>query len=252
MDSELSEGVRPLYHDFAWVYDHVFGPPREAIVETIASELDAHQIEPGSSILDAGCGTGGYAVALAERGFRVTGIDGSSELLGVGRQKAQSGGVPVTFRVADLRHDELDGPYDAVLARGVLNDFVTDSDRQGVVATIAAALRHGGALIADVRDWDHSRERFALEPSFEQSASTDTAEITFRSETQVDDVTREPRIQERITVVENGQRRVVDNSFAMRCWSSNELHSRLEAAGFQDVETKAADRSDRLLVIATR
>jgi SAM-dependent methyltransferase len=252
MDREQHENARPLYQDFAWIYDSIFGPPREAIVAKITHEFEAHRIEPGSLILDAGCGTGGYVVALSERGFRVTGIDCSRELLGLAEQKARRVGALATFRVADLRRDRLDGPYDAVLARGVLNDFVTDSDRNAVVASVGGALRLGGVLIADVRDWKRSRQRFARESTFEKSASIDGAEVRFRSETQVDDATRQLRIREGITVIENGQRRDAENDFAMRCWSVPELRSRLGAAGFQDVETRRADRSDRILVIATR
>jgi cyclopropane fatty-acyl-phospholipid synthase-like methyltransferase len=37
--------------------------------------LDVLTLEPGSRVLDLGCGTGRHAIELASRGFRVTGVD---------------------------------------------------------------------------------------------------------------------------------------------------------------------------------
>ena len=41
-----------------------------------------------SSILDLGCGTGGHVNILAEKGYKVTGIDRSGEMLSIARKKA--------------------------------------------------------------------------------------------------------------------------------------------------------------------
>ena len=40
------------------------------------------------TILDAGCGTGNFSIKLAERGAHVTGIDLSTEMMAVAREKA--------------------------------------------------------------------------------------------------------------------------------------------------------------------
>jgi len=39
------------------------------------------------TILDLGCGTGGHAFPLARRGYRVTGVDRSAEMLAHAREK---------------------------------------------------------------------------------------------------------------------------------------------------------------------
>lgn len=39
---------------------------------------------PIGSVLDLGCGTGGHAMPLARRGFRVTGVDAAPAMLGAG------------------------------------------------------------------------------------------------------------------------------------------------------------------------
>ena len=54
-------------------------------VERFASVLQSH-VALGESVLDFGCGTGEIAKGLADRGWAVTGCDGSEEMLERARQ----------------------------------------------------------------------------------------------------------------------------------------------------------------------
>ena len=54
-------------------------------------------------MLDLACGSGRAAVWLAEKGYRVTGIDWQAEALDLGRRLAANRGVACRFLVADLR-----------------------------------------------------------------------------------------------------------------------------------------------------
>lgn len=51
--------------------------------------------------LDLGCGTGAHSVALAARGWRVTGVDLVDRALGKARRRAAEAGVAATFVKAD-------------------------------------------------------------------------------------------------------------------------------------------------------
>ncbi|MDA1279582.1 MAG: class I SAM-dependent methyltransferase [Chloroflexi bacterium] len=53
------------------------------------------------TVLDLGCGAGGLAIALAERGWAVTGVDLSENAIESARKSARSHGVEVEFFVAD-------------------------------------------------------------------------------------------------------------------------------------------------------
>ena len=62
---------------------------------------------PVQTILDLGCGTGSHALLLARRGYQVTGVDRSQEMLAQARQKAASdasgsGYIPPTFHQSDV------------------------------------------------------------------------------------------------------------------------------------------------------
>lgn len=56
----------------------------------------------GARILDAGCGSGWYAMQLVERGAQVDGIDASAAMVDYARTRLQSVERNVTLQVADL------------------------------------------------------------------------------------------------------------------------------------------------------
>ncbi|MEO6222110.1 MAG: class I SAM-dependent methyltransferase, partial [Vicinamibacterales bacterium] len=55
----------------------------------------------GASVLDVGTGTGRAAIGLARAGATVVGVDASSEMLEVARERATAAGAAVTFDVGD-------------------------------------------------------------------------------------------------------------------------------------------------------
>jgi SAM-dependent methyltransferase len=96
---------------------------------------------PVGDALDAACGTGRLAARLASRGFRVTGIDGSAEMLEVARTRLPD----AKFSEGDLQSLPL--PDDAVdlVTTGLALTHVPDLGP--VYAEFARVLRPGGSLI---------------------------------------------------------------------------------------------------------
>ena len=64
-------------------------------------QVEARRGGPGQA-LDLGCGSGTHAVALAERGWRVTGVDQIGKALGRARKRANEHGASVRFVKADV------------------------------------------------------------------------------------------------------------------------------------------------------
>jgi len=255
---ELERSKRPFYSDYAWAFDLIIDRPVRKECATIATWLLERGVRPGATLLDAGCGTGRYAIELARRGYMVHGIDLSPELIAVARAAAVSGPGLVSFAVGDLLTPRVDR-YDAVLCRGVLNDIVEDDQRDAVFAGFATVLRPDGALILDVREWVASAERKAREPLFRKRVSTDRGELTFTSVTALNRESRLLEISERHELVSNGEARVSDYRFVMRCWERDELGERLSRHGFGDAAYFGAynpgveaGATDRLVAVARR
>ena len=108
----------------------------EETVHALLAELPA-----GSSVLDAGCGTGRHTAFLAGNGHDVVGIDSSPEMLALAAAK-----VPAArFELAELERIPLpDSSMDAVVCGLVLSHA---RDIRPGVTELARVLRPGGRLV---------------------------------------------------------------------------------------------------------
>lgn len=90
-----------LYGRFVW--DAQKAPWKAPQVQHIVETLQARTAMPREHVLDAGSGTGDYAVALAKAGFRVTGIDYAVGMLSTAQAKVSDELVEhVSFQQMDL------------------------------------------------------------------------------------------------------------------------------------------------------
>lgn len=72
-------------------------------------------LPPGSSILDVGCGTGRHSIELAKRGYAVTGLDLSTEMLAKAADAAKAADVRVEWIHSDAARFSLPAKYDAAI-----------------------------------------------------------------------------------------------------------------------------------------
>ena len=97
-------------------------------------------------VLDLGCGTGGHAAPLAERGYAVVGVDRSEAML----EHARGRGSSARFVAADILGLELGESFDAVVMMfAVLGYQVSNAEVLGALATVRRHLESGGLFVAD-------------------------------------------------------------------------------------------------------
>ena len=122
-------------------------------VEFLLEELT---LQPGDSVLDVGCGTGRHSIELARRGYSVTGVDLSSEMLARAARAANTAGVEVEWIRSDATRFSLSRQYDAAIclcegAFGLLGE--TDdpiAQPLAILRNIAASLKPGAKLVLTV------------------------------------------------------------------------------------------------------
>ncbi len=110
-------------------------------------------------VLDAACGSGGHALALARWGYSATGTDASPVMVALAERKAAAAGLAVPFFVADLARlsDAFVGapPFDAALCLGnSLPHLLTQDDLIAALRGMADVLRPGGLLITQNLNYD--------------------------------------------------------------------------------------------------
>jgi len=246
---------RPFYGEYAWAFDLLIDRPVAKECTAIARWLVERRVVPGARLLDAGCGTGRYAIELGRRGYVVEGVDQSPELVDVAKRSAIHPGS-VSFDVGNLLALP-DHRYDAILCRGVLNDVVDTGSREAVFSSFAGALRREGVLILDVREWEATKDRKQREPLFRKSVDTDRGKLTFTSITELDPERQQLLLSETHTLVNDAGEHSRDYRFVMRCWTRTELESVFERGGFSSVEyfgaydpAVHAGATDRLVAVA--
>lgn len=246
-DSSRVSRTRPFYADYAEAYDLLVTDPVAPWVEAVHDRL-ALSGWPAAVVLDAGCGTGRHAAALAAKGHRVDLADASQRLLA----QAASRNPSALALQADLCALQVSPRYQAVTCRGVLNDMTADAERDAVLRSLRGALSEGGVLLLDVRESEASRRRA------DGASRHRTVDLGARGVLEFTS----------IATWEAGFLRVVEEyalrtpgtpadhrrfEFVMRPWSDRELRERLTATGFGRIEIgpgvgRAA--GDRLFVSA--
>ncbi|MGD8413572.1 MAG: class I SAM-dependent methyltransferase [Candidatus Latescibacterota bacterium] len=111
--------------------------------------------EPGSRVMDVGCGTGNVALACAARGADVVGIDLNAGMLEVARAKSAPAGAGAgQIEWMELGALEIEdrfppGTFDGA-ASCLLFSELTDDEQDYLLATLISRVRPGGTIaIAD-------------------------------------------------------------------------------------------------------
>jgi 2-polyprenyl-3-methyl-5-hydroxy-6-metoxy-1,4-benzoquinol methylase len=114
----------------------------------LADLVESGRIQPCDAV-DLGCGAGNYAVWLASKGFRVTGIDLSPAAIALAADLAGRKGVDCRYLARDLTEDvdDLAESFDLAYDWEVLH-HVFPEDREAYVRNVHRILRPGGTYLS--------------------------------------------------------------------------------------------------------
>lgn len=120
-----------FFDEAAKKYDSWYQTPMGRYVDEVETRLafDLFIPEKGMTILDCGCGTGNFSIKLAEKGAQVTGVDLSTEMMAVAREKARRRELDINFVEADICNLTFpDNYFDAVFTMAVF-EAIPDSKK---------------------------------------------------------------------------------------------------------------------------
>ena len=198
----------------------------------------------GARVLDAPCGFGRHALALARRGFEVTGVDLSETELG----RARVAGLSLDLVRQDMRDMEFSGEFDLALNLFSSIGYFSDDEDRLLLDRFCTALRPGGVFVLDTRNRDHFVRHFPEEESVAVPGGTVRIKNTFDFTTS--------RVRQDWWV-EGGQAPL--DQLEIRLYSAHELHrmlrperwSHVELFGGLDGRPFDVD-SPRLVLVATK
>jgi D-alanine-D-alanine ligase len=198
------------------------------------------RLSPEDKILDLCCGQGRHSLELAKRGFKnVEGLDRSHYLIQKAKAQVKKEGLPLKYREGDAR--KLPYPpdtFDVVLLLGnSFGYFETVHDDLRVLKEIFRVLKPWGRFLIDVSDGTYLREHFQprswewidknLFVCRERSLALDGQRLISR---------------EVVTHVDKGV--IVDQLYAERLYTRENLHKLLNTAGFSEITSHGELLSD--------
>jgi ubiquinone/menaquinone biosynthesis C-methylase UbiE len=133
------------FKDLAKYYDLIYKDKDYEKEVTFLEDIFEHAHKP-KKILEIGCGTGNYTKILLERGYDMTAIDISENMLETAKEKCNC-----KFIKGNIRDISINDKFDACIAMFAVMSYITEnSDIVKALNNIHSHLKKNGLFIFDV------------------------------------------------------------------------------------------------------
>jgi SAM-dependent methyltransferase len=227
--------IMAVYNEFAPFYFQ--GPYRDFSLHILASFgplQERYNLPREGAMLDIACGTGDFAIGMAELGWRVTGLDQSDAMLAFARQSAREKGIHVVWRQDDMRSFNLANQFDlATCWYDSLNYNLTLEDLRRTFRSAFRAIRPGGYFVFDMNTIYQLAVGWQQNPFYLQQDTKNFVEIhrtSFDEQKQIASL--------HVTgFIKKGQHWVrMDETHRERGYPIDDIITCLEAAGFAVID----------------
>ena len=152
------------------LYEIAFDMNRKGEVDFLVHCFKRFARRPVRSVLDIACGTGPHLTRLADRGYRMSGLDLSRRNIDFLRERLAAKGQGAELVVADMTDFRLARPVDAAICmQDSQGHLLTNEQLVAHLRSTARAVRPGGLYVFDrymasswtdpARAWSWSRRR---------------------------------------------------------------------------------------------
>jgi SAM-dependent methyltransferase len=228
------------YDPFAWIYNKHWGHTFLPVVLPILDNLVLTKLPQNARILDLCCGTGQMAQKLKTLGYRVTGIDGSPEMLSYARENAPG----VEFLQADARSFKTPLKYHAVISVfDSLNHIMSIRELGTVFRSAFDALRSNGLFMFDL----NTEAGYIYEWNGDFSIIEDDHVCVIRNS--YNQKSRTADFDATIFRLKDGSWYRHDVALYQKCHAPGAVKAALKSAGFTDIETYGFDWKSGMRVL---
>jgi SAM-dependent methyltransferase len=214
------------YDAFAWFFNKYWCREIPEQMMLAVEQLLLPRVPQPARLLDLCCGTGQLAAALSQRGYDVTGIDNSSEMLRYARLNAPA----ARFIEADARRFNLPESFDAIVSTfDSLNHFLSIKELSMVFGQARQALAPAGFFLFDMNIergfLDHWTDYFAVVGEHEVCVLRGEYDARLKLG------------RYRITMFRQhgGDWQRADTVVSERCYEQRQIKRELKRAGFSEV-----------------
>ena len=249
------------YTSFAVVYDTFMdNVPYEEWGEYLHGLLLEYGVEDGL-VLDLGCGTGTMTEILASKGYDMTGVDFSEEMLDIAMQKRTKSGHDILYLMQDMREFELYGTVRAIVSVcDSMNYLTEDCDLEQVFRLANNYLDPGGLFIFDMNTEYKYREMLGDQTIAEERENCSFIwDNYYYEEEKINEYQLSLFVEDPVLSEKTGQDicRKFQEMHYQRAYSLAEVKAALEVAGMEFVAAYDAftrnpvhQESERMYIIA--
>ncbi|MCC5910818.1 MAG: class I SAM-dependent methyltransferase [Clostridiaceae bacterium] len=221
-----------FYSEFSKYYDVVF-PTGKAQLNFIQKNTP----QKNATILDIACGTGNYAIALAEKGLNVSAIDLDEEMINEVKEKAKLKNTQINTYVGNMmRLNEYfkENTFDTAFCIGNSLVHLTDLvDMQETLDRIYDIVKFNGRLIIQIINYDRIlKDKIDHLPTIESKEEG----VKFIRNYQYDEEQHLINFNTELVVEKEGKKESYTNSVPLYPLKSQELVNLLKGAAFKSID----------------
>ncbi|HHX95285.1 MAG TPA: class I SAM-dependent methyltransferase [Clostridia bacterium] len=151
-------------------YDSWYESRMGAFVDRVETELafSLFPHEKGMKVLDVGCGTGNQSIKLARKGVLVTGIDISTKMLEIAKEKARDEGLSVNFRFMDAEKLEFEDEFFDGAISITAFEFLPKPEK--VLKEMFRVVKKGGSIVVGTINRDSSWGEMYMSEKYRQDS----------------------------------------------------------------------------------
>lgn len=223
--------IMGFYDEISKYYDYIF-PVGQQQIKFISESAGI----PPRAILDVACGSGGYSIELAKKGYNVAAVDLEEKMVEMAKQKAESSGAEIRAFACDMRElaQKIKERFDCIFCIG--NSIVHIGSAEEITKALSqmnGLLEDDGSLVLQIINYDR-----ILKYGINELPSIRNNEIglEFVRKYEYNRARNIINFNTTLTVAAGNRKEEFINTVELLPLASSDMRNALEEAGFGNIE----------------